>query len=823
MKSVIAALLLFFLAWSQVALAQAPVPATGEVVGVRVEGTRRIEADTVLANVGLRRGDSLSPYKVRRDLKAVYATGFFDDVRIELFPDDDGGVQVVFMVTEKPAVRDVRIEGAKKIDEEELRDVLDIRAFSVLNDAEVRENVKRMRDLYIEKGYYLAEITPEVTTVGDEQVELVFQIDEHRKVIVQSIEFSGNDHVPASKIKRLMQLKEGGIVPWLTGSGAFRRDYLESDSYLIRSVFLEEGYVDVQVDPARVYLSPDKRFIYIHFHVDEGEHYELGAIAVDGDFEPELGLSHEAVVDIVDGTAAFDVQEEQWREAEGRRGPLIEFPTRGPRLREGDDFKLSTLQLVMQSVQDFYSDQGYAHASVIPETQTDPETRRVDVTLVVDKGERYRIGQINITGNDPTFDKVVRRELLVDEGDVFRGSRLKASRARLERLGYFDEIAISTPRGAGEDVMDVNIKVSEQPTGSFSLGLGYSNYESFVLTGNISKNNFLGLGYVMSAAINWSGIRRQGNVSIFDPYFLDTRWTLRVNGYSIARQFQLNEYQRGGSLEIGRYLDARDDWRLSAEYTIEDVGLTYLDAFRQRMLGGELYRNGLTSTLGLSLNVDKRNNRINATKGVYASLSTALSGGFRTGDDKVLAILGGEFNFIESKANIRIYQPLIPHSDMLVLRINSTLGAIQSTDGRVVPFIHRYRAGGINSVRGFNWFSLGPTIRSPGWGGSPDDPVQADDELIVGGTEIWVNNIEIESPVVRQAGISAVVFFDAGNAFGDPWGHGHVDPRGLRTSVGAGVRWRSPMGPLRFEYGFPLRPQEGERRAVFDFSIGSFF
>ena len=285
----------------------------------------------------------------------------------------------------------------------------------------------------------------------------------------------------------------------------------------------------------------------------------------------------------------------------------------------------------------------------------------------------------------------------------------------------------------------------------------------------------------------------------------------------------LTNISEGGTIEIGRYLDTRDDLRLSLEYTFEDVGLTSLDPFRENMLGGDLYRNGLTSTVGLNLNIDKRNNRIRATKGIFASASIALSGGFRLNDSDVLNLLGGDFNFVETRLNFRLYQPIIPNSDMLVFRVNSSFGAIQSTDGRVIPFIHRYRAGGINSVRGFNWFSLGPTVRATCGGGCSDDPIRADDAVIVGGTQTWVNNFEIESPLVKQAGITGVVFFDAGNAFGDPWGKSGLNPLGLRLAYGAGVRWQSPIGLLRFEWGFPVSPKEGERKSVFDFSIGSFF
>jgi outer membrane protein insertion porin family len=221
----------------------------------------------------------------------------------------------------------------------------------------------------------------------------------------------------------------------------------------------------------------------------------------------------------------------------------------------------------------------------------------------------------------------------------------------------------------------------------------------------------------------------------------------------------------------------------------------------------------------MSLYADKRNNRILPTHGIYGSLSANLSGGLPTGDGEVKPFIGGEFNLWETKGNLRFYQPIIPGSDRLIFRLNSTLGFIGSTDGSVVPYVHRYRAGGINSVRGYNWYSLGPTLRSLG----TEDPGRVDDTLIVGGTSTWINNIELEAPIVKSAGISAVVFFDAGNAFGDPWGEGNVSLAGLRFSYGAGLRWFSPIGPLRFELGFPINPRADEEKSVFDFSIGSFF
>jgi outer membrane protein insertion porin family len=808
----------------QVAWADPPAEVEGVVTRVVVRGTNFVEEAAVLAKVSIRPGELLLPEKVRRDITTIYASGFFQDVRVIAEPDPDAagrpGLRVVFEVVEKPQVTDVRIEGNKKIDEEDLRELIDTRAFGVLNEAKVKDTVQRLRDKYVEKGFYLAQIEPVIQPTGPDKVEVVFRITENRKVIVQRVEFVGNEHVPDAKIKRYMQTKEGGFAPWLTSTGSFDRNKLDADQQTVQFVFLEEGYLDARVDPAKVYLSPDKRFIYVSFHVEEGEQYKLGALDAAGDFIEEQGLTKEAVTQIIDGRSVVDIQEQQWRESHGRKvRERTTYARRGTRMQTGDVYKYTTMGAVMQSISRLYQDQGYAFVDVQPRTLPNPETKEADVTFLIDTGEKMKIGRINITGNDPTLDKVVRREIVFSEGDTYRGTLIDASKFRLQRLGFFEDVAIATPRGDAPDVLDVNVKVTEQPTGSFSLGIGYSNLEKLAVNGSIQKNNFLGMGYTISASVNWSRLRQQASLSFFDPYFLDSRWTLQVDGFWIQRQFQLNEYQRGATLGVGRYLDRRDDVQLRLTYTIEDVGITQLDAYRERLLGGALFRNGLTSRLGMSLIVDRRNNRIFPTQGFYATAEASMAGGFRVGDDKVLSLLGGDFNFVETKLNFRFYQPLIPRSDMLILRFNTTLGSIWSTDGQVVPFIHRYRAGGINSVRGFQWFSLGPTLRTI----RSDDPADGDDKIVVGGTQTWINNLEIESPIIKAAGISAVVFFDAGNTFGDPWSNGGINPLELRAAAGFGIRWRSPIGPLRFELGFPLSPREGERKSVFDFSIGSFF
>ena len=825
--------------------AEAPAAASGTVTKVVIAGLRRVDEAAILDTILLRAGEPLEEWKLQRDIRAIWKTGFVQDVVVSATADPmaTGGVIVTFTVGEKPSVREIRITGAKKIKEDDLREVIDIEPSTVPSEARLQQNLRSLRDKYLEKGYYLVKVDPVMKPVGDDQVELTFAITENRKVVVQKIDITGNVGVPDRKIRRYMQTKQGGVLPWLTNSGTFIEENLDNDVYVARSVLLEEGYVDAEVDAPKVFLSPNKRYINVDIHVTEGQRYRLGAMTVSGDFNPDEGLTEGAVRALIEGKSVRDVQvafeadkragrtfDANWSPTI-RKGPF-DFSTGGTPLKTGDWFKLTSMQGTTERISNLYGDQGYAFANIVPLPNTNPEAGVVDLHFELQRGEKMRIGRINITGNDPTFDKVVRREIALNEGDTYKGSMVKDAKARLERLGFFETVETSTPRGAGDNVLDLNVDVKERPTGSFSVGAGYGSADSFLFSANIQKSNFLGLGYLMSVAGNFSSRTRQANVSFEDPHFLDSSWTLRVDGYYNQQSYIEDEYQRGGTFQVGRYLDKRDDVRLAMDYTLEDVGLISIDEYKQRLYGGQLYRNGLTSSVGATFSIDKRNNRINATKGFLTSVKTELAGGFRLNDQDVLSLFGGDFNFWETKFNFRFYQPVTRKGDWLVFRYNLSLGRIQSTDNSIIPYIHRYRAGGILSVRGYESYSLGPYVRATGYRDytqkrtsffGMDNPTSADDRLVIGGTETWVNNFELEAAIVKSAGISAVAFVDAGNTFGDVWGQGHMSPLDLRWSYGLGVRWFSPIGPLRFEYGFPVFPEPDERKSVFEFTIGSAF
>ena len=778
----------------------------GQVVReIRVEGNSKVETEAILDNVDIAPGDRLRVEAVQRAIRDIYRLRYFKDVRVEAEDSPEGGIVLVIKVREKPAVREVVLEGNKKVTTDDIKEVMTIKPFSILDEARVRSTQRKIEELYLDKGFFLAEVETTLEGGSNNEVTVKYTVREGRKVLVKQIDIVGNDALTDGYIKQRLQTKGAGILPGIGQAGTYRREVLETDTEIIAYLYSAFGYVDVQVSQPEVFLSPDKRWVYATIHVEEGEQYRVGTIEVQGD--------------------PLDVRED---------GHVVPFDELMELVKTTPGEVYNRIQVAedVQRLVDRYSSEGYAFANVIPLPRQDRERKVIDLVFDVQKGNVIYLEDVVITGNLATWDKTIRREVALIEGSVFRGSEIERTRRRLERLGYFEDIKITTPRGVDADTLDLAIDVTEKPTGTFSLGAGFSSVESFVFTANVSRANFLGLGYTMALSANLSlgrnlrerglfrGENSQQNISfqIFDPYFLDSRWTASLSVFAINRTYLLSEFSRGMNIAFGHYLDkGNDDAQFSLRYGVETVGLTALRPAQKQAYGGQLYRSGTKSSLTASLIIDKRDNRIAPTKGWYFTTSAELAGGFRISEDQVLNILGGDFRFARLQLNLRGYYPL--GTPLVVARANFSLGWISSLDGTLVPFTERYRSGGINSIRGFSPLSLGPQIRHL----VNSDPVHSARSSAIGGTFSLVTNLEIEFPVIPPAQVRGVVFFDLGNAFGGLYGNEAPRLDEVRLSAGFGIRWRSPMGPLRFEWGFPIGRKPGERSQVFEFTIGSFF
>ena len=782
--------------FAALALAAAPgpaFPAEAVVKDVRIEGNRRVEPDAIRNAISQKKGVAFDPKKVQADVRALMKLGFFSDVTVEREGSPDAPV-LVYRVVERPAVREWRAEGNHELSKKDLEETVSLKAGQLLDPAAIQKDVKKVQEKYVEKGYFLAEVGSRVEDRPDNQVDVVFVVNEQAKVQVKEVRFIGNAHVPDDDLHKVMQTRVGGLLSFMSDAGTYRDEALQRDLQAVQALYLDRGYVTVKVATPAVALSPDRRFIYVTIPIEEGERYTIGKIAFEGqllDQEPKLRK-------------------------------LL-------KTRTGEFFSRADVAADLFAMADVYKDLGHAYANVSPLTATDPEKRILDLTFEVQPGKVVSFERIEIVGNEKTRDKVIRRELRIYEGERFSGSGMRTSKQRVNALGFFESAEITTKPGTSDDKVVAVIEVKERPTGTFQIGAGFSSYENFILTGQISQQNFFGWGQTLSLQVQWSKIRQLYQIQFVEPYFLDTRWTFAFDLYrteSIYTTFTRKSV--GGSLTWGYELSGLERWwafakhledmRLFATYTNEKVDVT---AATLSTTARNQFNSGTTSSARLSLQWDKRDNRLFPTRGFFLAASSEFAPPYLAPE----SLFGQRVNlFTRYSLDGRYYHPIWRS---LVARGKLTLGLIRDWDAsHPLPISELFYVGGINSVRGYRYLSISPT-QAVATVLSPDAPTR---QAAVGGDKQAIVNLELEFPIFGEAGIKGVFFSDWGNSF--PKGT-YSDPAvhwSLYKSVGFGLRWFSPIGPLRFEWGFPLNrrkdPVTGhytDDPLDFQFTIGNFF
>jgi len=777
------------------ALALAPVPALAQptVGDVRIEGNRRVEPEAIRNAITERKGAAYDPKKVQADVRALMKLGFFSDVTVEREGPSDAPV-LVYRVVERPALREWRAEGNTELSKKDLEETVTIKAGQLLDPAAVQKDVKKIQEKYVEKGYFLAEVSSRTEERPDNQVDVVFVVNEQAKVQVKEVRFIGNAHVPADDLHKVMQTHEGSLLSFLSDAGTYREEALQRDLQAVQALYLDRGYVTVKVGTPAVALSPDRRLIYVTIPVEEGEQYTIGKVSFDGqllDQEPKL--------------------------------------RRILRTKSGATFSRADVAADLFAVGDVYKDLGHAYANVSPLTATDAEKRIVDLTFDVQPGKVVSFERIEIVGNEKTRDKVIRRELRIFEGERFNGSAMRTSRQRVNALGFFETAEITTKPGTTDDKIVATVQVKERPTGTFQLGMGFSSYENFILTGQISQQNFFGWGQTLSLQIQWSKIRQLGQIQFVEPAFLDTRWTFAFDLYMTEGIYTtFTRRSVGGSLTWGYELSGLARWwsfakrledmRLFATYTNERVDVT---ASQLETTARSQFNSGTTSSVRLSLQWDKRDNRLFPSNGFFL----ALSGEAAPPELAPRELFGNRVNlFTRYSFDGRYYHPIWRG---LVARAKLTLGLIRDWDAdHPVPISELFYVGGINSVRGYRYLSISP-LRPNASSSAPDSPTR---EVATGGDKQAIVNFELEFPVFGEAGIKGVFFSDLGNSFARGQYSDPAVTLSLYKSVGFGLRWFSPIGPLRFEWGFPLNRRRDritgnyiDEPFDFQFTIGNFF
>jgi outer membrane protein insertion porin family len=764
-----------------------------DVIRVHFRGNRKVEDDALRVNLKTTAGMVLSKDLLQEDVRTLWRLGYFEDVQVET-AEAEGGLVVTFVLKEKPAIRKIYVSGHDEIGLTKINEVLDLKKEQVLDLAKVKKNVEKIRELYLQRGFYMAEVEYELRRDSPGQVDVYFRVRENSKVEIRRVNFTGNRNVTDAELRGVMLTQPGDLFSALTSSGTYREDVFQRDIMLIQSHYFDRGYINVKVGDPRMELSPDRRSMYITLSIEEGLQYRIGTLDVKG----ELLDSRETYLNHLQA-------------------------------KPGEVFNRTLVAQDVQNIAEMYKDKGYAYVNSTPETRVDDKQRIVDLSFDIQKGPLVNFERINIRGNTKTRDKVIRREMRVYEGEQFSQSRLDFSKRRVNSLGYFDKVEVTTKRGSADDTMDVNLEVGERQTGAFQIGAGFSSVENFIFQAQISQNNLLGRGQSATLQAQVSGLRQLYMLQFEDPYFLDTNWTFGFNLFNQSRYYL--SFQRkatGGSLTWGYMLS--DNVRMFLTYTLQDVSI--VTGGRSNLFSGgvqsalpqgslaNLLHSGLISSWRVSVSHDTRDDRMFPHSGWYNTASAEFAE----------PAFMSQSQFTRYEGALRYYYPLW---GPLTLRLKAEGGLITSRDPQGVPIFERYFVGGIYDVRGFALYSLGPKILVP----NSQDPGSALKTFSVGGNMRLLGKAEIEVPIFDKMGIRGVVFTDVGNAYNledqycrlkPAWADVSFNPcvkvfplSSLRSSWGFGFRWFSPIGPLRFEWGLPYKTLPGEDSIVFEFTIGN--
>jgi outer membrane protein insertion porin family len=718
------------------------------------DGNNRIDSGAILRKISTKPGDTYSPDTLRKDLKQVFSMGYFDNVEIEV-NDSTEGKKVIFRVQEKPLIKTITFTGLDKVEEEDVRDAANIQVNTILNPSQLNNAVKRINGLYRSKGYYGARSKFALENPDEHAVNVQFIVDEGDKMSIAGIRFVGNESFSAEELEDQIQTATWSwYSSWITEAGTLKLDVLEQDAARLGAFYNNQGFIEAKVGAPEVEEAGED--LYVTFTIQEGPRYQVGTVEIQGD----LIKGRNEMIDIL------QVRKERF-------------------------LNRQVLREDVRRLTDLYAEHGYAFADVRPQVDKSATGKRVNIIFDIDKGELVRFNRIKIQGHTRTRDNVIRRDLAVEEGGVYDSKAIRTSTKRLQRLGYFEDVTVIPQETMNNDQMDVMVAVKEKPTGQFSIGAGYSSSDKLMFMGEISEDNFLGLGTRLAFAANLSAVSNKFNLSYTDPRIFDSNVSAGIDAFNWEREY--TDYTKGatgGGLRLGHHF--WEKWRIYYGYTWTDTELSDIseDASDYILESAKI---NITSAVRLSFVRDTRDRRFNASSGSKHSLSIKYAGG----------PLGGEAAYTKLEGYTSWFFPM-PLD--LVFHTKVAAGqAFENEDGKL-PVYDNFYLGGMNSIRGFKSSSI-----------SPIDP--SNDEKY-GGDKMWFTNLEIFFPLLTDAGVRGVAFVDFGNVYDqdEDWDFGDI-----KKSTGIGINWLSPMGPLRLIWGYNLDSQEGDEDAQWDFAMGGSF
>ena len=747
----------------------------GTVSKIVINGNQRIESAAISNMIRSKAGFPLSKAQVRDDIRTLYKSGYFQYIEVDF---DAKNGELIFEVQEKKTIVDVKFEGNQEEKVKDLEKQIKVKKFTYLDKGKVQEDADKIKQFYDSKGFYLAEVEPTFVEKDKNQIEVIYKITEYQKVEVRRIDFMGNQKFSSDELKKVMRTREKGFLSFLTQSGKFQEEILAYDRQMLTEVYGQKGYINVKINGPKIELSPDRRSLTLTYFIEEGDSYSVGAIDVGGE------LLTKTTDELMEKT----------------------------KIKPDDVADTTKIREDIFAISAIYGDEGYAYANVVPNFEFFHDQKKVNVTYTVQPGKQVTIREIKVSGNESNRDKVILREMQITEGDLYNATKIRQSKQNLDRLSLFQTVTISTPKDSTGDYVDIIVQVEEKETGSFNIGAGFNTLESFQIIGRLEKRSIFGYGSDISLNAQVGKRTQIFNLAYNDEYFLDTKWGMALNLFNISRRYNnFSLTSTGGTLGFDYPLYTKGLERIRAGIS---YGLINQDLADLRPTVEKLFTGGLTSSVTFSLSRDTRNKVIDPSEGTFVKVSEEVAG----------SVFGGDNSFSKSELDARWFFPVLPKKripvisdSVIAFRVNTGyVGPLE--DGGKVPLFERYFPGGVFSIRGFQLRSLGPKIRVAT---SNDVGSFATSDFVYGGNKQLIFNAEYIFPIIKPANINGVFFFDMGNAFDN--GESMFTLAGQRQSTGFELRWFSPLGPLRFAWGFPLDRTEDEKLLNFDFTFGSLF
>ncbi|MGF1464273.1 MAG: outer membrane protein assembly factor BamA [Maricaulaceae bacterium] len=741
---------------------------------VTVEGSQRLERGTVLSYLLVGPGEVADPQRIDLSLKTLFDTGLFADVAIELRGDT-----LVIRVIENPVINQIIFEGVRAVDEDTIREEIEVQPRAIYTRARVQADVQRIIEVYRRSGRYAVNVSPQVRQLEQNRVDLIFEISEGARTGMRKINFIGNENYSDGKLRSQIATTESRLRNFLSSNSNFDPDRLEFDREQLRIFYRDEGFADFQVTSAVAELTPDQKDWYLTFTISEGEKFQFGDVDVDTELD---AINPDFLLNVIP-------------------------------IKEGQQFKGSLIEDTVDRLTFFAGTAGYAFADILPRLRRNREENTVDVLFEINEGPRVYVDRIDIVGNVETLDRVIRRDLQFVEGDAFNQVLLDRSRQRLRGLGFFEDVTIENTPASLPDRTNVEISVSEQPTGELSFGAGFSSIDAFLLDLSITQSNLRGRGQFLRARVAASARTQQIDLRFTEPRFLDRNLAAAWELFRVASDFfaetGFENTSMGASFRLGFPLSPRG--QLALRWTIRQDALDVAPGLPINPITASQVGDFLSSIIGFTYRYDRRNDPILPTRGFDFSISQNLAG------------FGGNVAFTQTELRWGWYYGIWQG---WIFRTLGDAGYIRSLGDDSVRVNDRFFRGG-QTFRGFNVAGIGPRV--------PLGASSAGQAL--GGNAFAIVSAELEFPIPlpEEYGIRTALFIEAGSlgilddedtSFIDPTFGTEIfidDSLSLRASAGLSVFWNSPFGPVRFDISQILAQEEFDVLETFRFSTATRF